>query len=76
MTEAIMAVWTTGSARGTHAFWSWLKRRLPFGSRSEAMPLDEMPDALCRDVAMPEVFSVTPRDEVWARIAAGKLPRL
>jgi hypothetical protein len=75
MTEAIMAVWTTGSARRRSAFWVWAKRLLPGCNRPAALRLDDLPDALSRDVAAPQAPLPNPRDDVWARIAAAKLPR-
>ena len=71
-----MAVWTSGSARGRNAFWVWVKRLLPRRNRPAALRIEDMPDALCRDVAAPEGRLPRPEDDLWARIAAAKLPRL
>lgn len=70
-----MAVWTTGSARRRSAFWAWVKRLLPGRSRPAALRLDDLPDALSRDVAATQALLPKPKDDVWARIAAAKLPR-
>ena len=70
-----MAVWTTGSARGENALWIWLKRRLSRQRRPVEAPLDEMPDALRADVAAVEEPLPRPKDDLWARISAAKLPR-
>lgn len=71
-----MAVWTTGSARRTNTFWILVKRLLSRRDRPATMRVDDLPEAQSRDLAVPQQPLPKPASDLWARIAAGKLPRL
>lgn len=69
-----MAVWTNGSARRKSAFWIWIGGLMSPRSRHAQRPVEKMPDALCQDVTAAEEPLPRPKDDLWARIAAARLP--
>jgi len=76
--EAIMAVWTFGSARRKTAFRIWYTRLMGRLLRLRSKEMEPVPDELQQDLAISggDRHSDPPREDFWKRLVERRLPPL